>query len=187
MTRLLDVFLSFFALLILSPVIILLVLIGFFDTGKPLFWQIRVGKDKNAFWLIKLRTMKLNTDNVASHLMDSNSITPFGHFLRRSKLDELPQLVNVLLGDMSLVGPRPNLFNQDELINERDIRGVYSVRPGITGLAQIQNIDMSTPKKLATLDAQMIAQFSVWMYLKLIWYTAKGKGRGDAVLPKRWN
>jgi lipopolysaccharide/colanic/teichoic acid biosynthesis glycosyltransferase len=109
------------------------------------------------------------------------SITPFGSFLRKSKLDELPQLFNVLMGDMSFVGPRPNLFNQTELIEERAMRGVYSVRPGITGLAQVHEIDMSTPRRLAETDAKMIDHLNVWYYFKYIFLTVFGKGFGDRV------
>jgi len=114
--------------------------------------------------------------SVASHLADTSAITKFGHFLRKTKLDELPQLFNVFMGQMSLVGPRPNLFNQNELITERETRGVYAVRPGITGLAQIQNIDMSTPELLAKTDAEMIAQLNIWMYFRLIFLTVFGIG-----------
>jgi lipopolysaccharide/colanic/teichoic acid biosynthesis glycosyltransferase len=100
-------------------------------------------------------------------------------------LDELPQLWNVLVGDMSLVGPRPNLFNQTELIEERQKRGVYGIRPGITGLAQINKIDMSTPQLLAETDARMIAQLNVWNYFKYIFLTVFGKGFGDRVVQKK--
>jgi O-antigen biosynthesis protein WbqP len=104
-----------------------------------------------------------------------------GFILRKSKLDELPQLFNVLLGDMSFFWPRPNLFNQEELINERDSRGVYSVRPGITGLAQINKIDMSTPKLLAETDTKMIRKLTVNNYFFYIFKTLQGKGFGDRV------
>lgn len=119
MIRFFDVVFSFFRLLILSPFIIVLWLIGFFDTGSPIFAQERVGKHKKAFQLYKFRSMHVNTKSVATHLANNSSVTKYGAFLRKSKLDELPQLFNVLVGDMSLVGPRPNLFNQEELIHER--------------------------------------------------------------------
>lgn len=104
-------------------------------------------------------------------------------FLRKTKIDELPQLINVLKGEMSLVGPRPNLFNQDELIAERDALGIYNVLPGVTGLAQVQNIDMSTPKLLAQTDKQMIDTLTLSRYFKYILMTATGSGSGDAVKP----
>lgn len=181
MTRLFDIVFSFVGLLVLSPIIIVLVIIGFFDTGSPIFRQERVGKGKTPFYLVKFRSMHVNTQSVATHLAKATSITPFGSFLRRSKLDELPQLWNVLVGDMSLVGPRPNLFNQKELIKERDSRGVYSVRPGITGLAQINKIDMSTPQLLAETDARMIDGFDTVSYFKFIFHTVFGKGFGDRI------
>ena len=128
--------------------------------------------------------MRVDTASVASHLADSAAITAFGKFLRRTKLDELPQLWNVLKGDMSLVGPRPCLFNQTELIAERDKRGVFSVRPGITGLAQVSQIDMSTPVLLAETDSKMIATLSLRTYFNYIVATVLGKGGGDRVVAK---
>jgi lipopolysaccharide/colanic/teichoic acid biosynthesis glycosyltransferase len=125
--------------------------------------------------------MDLTTKSVATHLADRNSITKFGSFLRRSKLDELPQLINVLLGDMSLVGPRPNLYNQTELIKERDTRKVYDVLPGITGLSQINEIDMSMPRLLAISDAEMIKTLSLKRYFYYILMTLGGKGKGDRI------
>ena len=125
--------------------------------------------------------MHVNAPSVATHLASSSSITRFGSFLRKSKLDELPQLWNVLVGDMSLVGPRPNLFNQEELIEERSSRGVYSIRPGITGLAQINKIDMSTPQLLAETDARMIQNLNILSYFKYIIFTIFGKGFGDRI------
>jgi lipopolysaccharide/colanic/teichoic acid biosynthesis glycosyltransferase len=180
-TRIFDILFSFFGLVLLSPILIVLIIIGYFDTGSPIFSQERVGKGKQPFRLKKFRSMHVNAPSVATHLASASSITPFGSFLRKSKLDELPQLWNVFVGDMSLVGPRPNLYNQEKLINERDSRGVYSVRPGITGLAQIQKIDMSTPKLLAETDAKMIDHLNVGYYLKYIFLTVFGKGFGDRV------
>jgi O-antigen biosynthesis protein WbqP len=179
--RFFDILFSFLGLLILCPILSLLFIIGYFDTGSPIFRQVRVGKGKQSFRLMKFRSMHVNAPSVATHLASAKSITPFGSFLRRSKLDELPQLWNVFVGDMSLVGPRPNLFNQLELIEEREMRGVYSIRPGITGLAQINKIDMSTPKLLAETDAKMIDHLNVWYYFKYIFLTVFGKGFGDRV------
>ena len=181
MTRFFDILFSFIGLLVLSPILLVLCIIGFFDTGSPIICQERVGKNKQPFNLYKFRSMHINTKSVATHLANASSITPFGRFLRKSKLDELPQLFNVLRGNMSLVGPRPNLFNQEELIAERYARGVYNVRPGITGLAQIQKIDMSTPKLLAETDAKMINHLNVWYYFKYIFLTLFGKGFGDRI------
>lgn len=181
MIRVFDIIFSFVGLVLLSPLLLILILAGFFDTGSPIFRQKRVGKYKNPFNLIKFRSMHVNAPSVATHLASASSITPFGSFLRKSKLDELPQLWNVLVGDMSLVGPRPNLFNQEELIEERYSRGVYSIRPGITGLAQINKIDMSTPKILAEADAKMIEELNSLVYFKYIFLTVFGKGFGDRI------
>lgn len=181
MIRFLDVVFSFFGLLFLLPVMLVLYVIGLFDTGSPLFLQKRVGRYQRAFTLVKFRTMKMDTASVASHLASSSSITRFGAFLRRTKLDELPQLWNVLKGEMSLVGPRPGLFNQTELTSVREARGVFAVRPGITGLAQVSEIDMSTPVLLAETDAKMIGSLTVVDYFRYIFMTVLGKGKGDRV------
>lgn len=181
MIRFFDIVFAFFGLFVLSPLLIILTFIGYFDTGSPFFVQVRVGKNKKPFKLVKFRSMLINTKSVATHLANSNSITKYGRFLRRTKLDELPQLLNVLLGDMSFVGPRPNLFNQDELILERDKMLVYSLKPGITGLAQIHNIDMSTPSLLAKTDAEMIRFLGIKSYFSYIFATLRGKGSGDKI------
>ena len=132
MIRLLDLIFSVIGIILLSPVFFLVLVLGYFDTGAPLFIQTRVGKNKKPFRLVKFRTMNVDTKSVASHMADRNSITKFGGFLRKTKLDELPQLVNVVKGEMSIVGPRPNLFNQVELIAIREQHKVYDVVPGIT-------------------------------------------------------
>jgi len=180
-TRIFDILFSFFGLVLVSPILIVLMVIGFFDTGSPIFQQERVGKGKQPFRLMKFRSMHVYAPSVATHLANASSITSFGSFLRKSKLDELPQLWNVFMGDMSLVGPRPNLFNQEELIHERDSRGVYTVRPGITGLAQINKIDMSTPQLLAETDFKMIKELNTLGYFKYIFFTVFGKGFGDRI------
>ncbi|OXX50848.1 lipid carrier--UDP-N-acetylgalactosaminyltransferase [Vibrio sp. V12_P9A6T4] len=181
MIRIIDFLAAFFGLLLLWPVLLVVVVLGLFDTGSPIFVQERVGRNKKPFKLIKFRTMSVETKSVASHLANNASITKLGSFLRKTKIDELPQLINVVKGEMSLVGPRPNLFNQEELIKERDAQGVYDVLPGITGLAQVQNIDMSTPELLAKTDKQMIDSLTLKDYFKYILMTATGSGSGDAV------
>jgi lipopolysaccharide/colanic/teichoic acid biosynthesis glycosyltransferase len=118
---------------------------------------------------------------VATHLADAAAITRWGSFLRQSKLDELPQLWNVLKGEMSLVGPRPCLLSQCELIAERDSQGIFSARPGITGLAQINGIDMSNPKLLAEVDACMLQNLNMRTYFAYIIKTIVGAGRGDCI------
>lgn len=185
MIRLFDVVFSLLGLVLGLPVLLLLFVIGLFDTGSPIFRQERVGRNKKPFVLVKFRTMSVDTASVASHLASTSSITRFGHFLRRTKLDELPQLWNVLKGEMSLVGPRPCLFNQEELIREREQRGVLDVRPGITGLAQVNDIDMSTPELLAETDAKMLEGLTVRAYFRYILMTIAGKGAGDRVPGKR--
>ncbi|EJO3996111.1 sugar transferase [Vibrio vulnificus] len=181
MIRLLDFFAAFFGLLFLWPILFVVTFIGLFDTGSPIFVQERVGRNRKPFKLVKFRTMSVDTQSVASHLASTSSITKLGAFLRKTKIDELPQLINVLKGEMSLVGPRPNLFNQEELIKERDALGVYNVLPGITGLAQVQNIDMSTPQLLAKTDREMIDTLTIKNYFKYIIMTVTGSGSGDAV------
>ncbi len=126
MTRVFDVLLSFLGLVMGMPIFFVLWILGWLDTGSPLFWQERVGSHQKPFTLVKFRTMRPDTASVATHLADAAAVTNLGRFLRRSKLDELPQLWNVLKGEMSLVGPRPCLFIQTELIEERELRGVLA-------------------------------------------------------------
>ncbi len=181
MIRILDFSFSFFGIVCLLPVGLVIYIIGLFDTGSPIFKQQRVGKYKKPFTLYKFRTMHVKAKSVATHLADRSEITKLGSFLRKTKLDELPQLINVLLGDMSLVGPRPNLFSQTELIKERESRGVYEYLPGITGLSQINEIDMSTPVELAIKDAEMLNNLTIKDYFRYIFATFGGKGQGDRV------
>lgn len=185
MLRFLDMVLAGVGLLLTLPLMAVLFLVGLFDTGSPLFRQRRVGRYQMPFILVKFRTMRPDTKSVATHLADASAVTPLGHFLRRTKLDELPQLWNVLKGEMSLVGPRPCLFNQEELIDERAKHGVFDARPGITGLAQIQGIDMSTSCLLAETDAKMLASLNVATYFRYILATVTGSGRGDRIQHRR--
>ncbi|MDM9654042.1 sugar transferase [Pseudomonas wenzhouensis] len=183
MFRFFDFTFALLGLIFAFPVLLVIYVLGLSDTGSPLFRQERVGRHQKPFVLVKFRTMKIDTASVASHLASSASITRMGAFLRKTKLDELPQLWNVLKGEMSLVGPRPGLFNQQELTTERAQRGVFDVRPGITGLAQVSDIDMSTPKLLAETDQRMIRELTLAHYFKYILMTVLGKGAGDRVRP----
>ncbi len=181
MIRLLDVVLALLGILISLPIFVAIVIAGLVASGSPFFLQTRVGQRQRPFTLIKFRTMAPDTRSLGTHLVDPSAITSLGRLLRKTKLDELPQLFNVLLGQMSLVGPRPCLPNQTELIAERAARGVFEARPGITGLAQIREVDMSTPRKLARYDRVMIDRLGLGLYLQVLFATAAGKGRGDRV------
>lgn len=178
MLRVFDLFFSALGLVLASPLLVFLTIAGAFDTGSPLFRQTRVGRNRKPFTLVKFRTMRPDTAQVATHLADASSITPWGRLLRRTKLDELPQLWNVLKGEMSLVGPRPCLFSQAQLIEARGRLGVFGARPGITGLAQIRGIDMSTPDLLAVTDAAMLASLGPWNYWRYVFSTLLGQGAG---------
>jgi len=182
MIRIFDFIFSLLGIVLLSPIGLVLFIIGLFDTGSPIFKQQRVGRNQKPFNLYKFRTMDVNTKSVATHLTSQSSVTKFGSFLRKTKLDELPQLINVLMGTMSLVGPRPCLFNQEELIKEREERGVFRYLPGITGLAQVSRIDMSTPVKLAKVDAEMLEKMSLKYYFKFMFSTLFGGGQGDNIV-----
>ena len=168
MIRFFDLIFSFIGLLLLFPILATLWILGYLKNKSPLFKQLRVGYLNKPFLLVKFRSMPINTKSVATHLVDTSAITPFGRFLRRTKLDEIPQLWNVLVGDMSLVGPRPCLFNQKKLISERKKRGVHKLKPGITGLAQILGITMKDPKILANTDKKMLSHFSIYYYFYYI-------------------
>ena len=182
MLRLFDLTLAVAGLIVTSPLLVILMIVGLFDTGSPMFRQTRVGRNKKPFTLLKFRTMRPETAHVATHLADASAVTALGKFLRRTKLDELPQLWNVLKGEMSLVGPRPCLFNQQELIEARERLGVFCARPGITGLAQVNDIDMSTPELLAETDARMLSSLGAKDYFRHILMTVTGKGSGDRIV-----
>ncbi len=172
MLRFLDILIAAFGLLFLFPLLIFLFVIGLFQLHSPIFSQIRIGKLKAPFVIYKFRTMKLGAPNVPTHDAEIQFVTKYGNFLRKTKLDELPQLWNVLIGDMSLVGPRPCLPSQIELIAFREKLGVYSFRPGITGLAQIHGVDMSNPGLLARFDSRIINNLTIKKYLIYIFITA---------------
>ena len=179
MLRLLDLIIAMLGLIIGSPVFLILLAIGSINNGSPLFFQNRVGKGQKIFTIVKFRSMRKEAPNIATHLADTQYVTRFGKFLRNTKLDEFPQLWNVIKGDMSIVGPRPCLPSQDELIVERERCKIFEVRPGITGLAQISRVDMSNPILLSQLDAMMIKRMNLSTYFSYILLTILGKGSGD--------
>jgi O-antigen biosynthesis protein WbqP len=164
--------------LLLYPILALLILAE--SRGPALFSQQRIGFQQRPFRLYKFRTMMLGTGDLPSHVAGEYNITSVGLWLRKTKLDELPQLINVLKGEMSFVGPRPCLPSQTELIQAREDRGVFDVRPGITGAAQIQGLNMSEPVLLAQKDHEYCKNMSVWVDFSILWATAIGKGKGDA-------
>lgn len=148
--------------------------------ASPIFFQTRLGVRERPFRLLKLRTMNAATPSVASHQVDANNILVTGRLLRRLKIDELPQIWNVLNGTMSFVGPRPGLPNQLDLIEARRRHGVFSLVPGITGIAQVRGIDMSTPELLAEVDGGYRGRWSLARDFRILWATATGSGSGDA-------
>jgi O-antigen biosynthesis protein WbqP len=170
--RTLDVTAALAGLIILTPVLIVVaILVGVTSKGPVLFRQVRVGKDERVFICNKFRTMHQGTAQLGTHEIGASALTSVGKFLRALNLDELPQLWNVLVGEMSFVGPRPCLPNQVKLIAERRARGVFSVCPGITGLAQVKRVDMSKPELLAEIDQTYIQTRSMSMDLSLIFRT----------------
>ena len=174
MKRVFDLF--FGVILLLSLVIILLfiaIVIRLTSKGPALYWSKRIGKNNTIFKMPKFRSMLTGTPAVATHLLDNPNayLSPVGGFLRRTSLDELPQLFSVLKGDMSFVGPRPALFNQDDLIALRTEKGVDKLLPGITGWAQVNGRDeLSIPDK-AVLDVEYLNCQSLWFDIKILWIT----------------
>lgn len=159
--------------ILLIPIIITVFLVKLTSNGPALYWSERVGKNNTIFKMPKFRSMKVDTPTVATHLLkDPKSVlTPIGNFLRKSSLDELPQLWSIIKGDMSFVGPRPALFNQDDLIALRAERGVHHLTPGLTGWAQINGRDeLPIPQKVA-LDEWYLHNQSFWLDIKIIWLT----------------
>ena len=180
--RFLDFVLAGLGLLVVLPLLTLLCVLSWLDIGSPLFRQTRIGYLRRPFVILKISTMKLGTASVPTHLSRLEDITKFGFWLRKNKLDELPQLWNVLMGDMSLVGPRPGLVNHVELTSFRDGLGVFDVRPGITGLAQLKGIDMSNPELLAQTDMQMLKNMNLKNYFKYIYLTVIGEKNRNRIL-----
>lgn len=172
--RLFDVLVAIPMIVLAVPLVIAAgIAVKATSSGPAIFVQERMGRGKNVFLCYKLRTMATGTASVPTHEANNTAITPVGRVLRRTKIDELPQLWNVLRGDMSLVGPRPCLPNQLELIEERQVRGVFAGRPGITGLGQVSGVDMSTPAKLAQIDADYLANASFPGDLAILFKTVR--------------
>uniref|UniRef100_B0T3J5 Sugar transferase n=1 Tax=Caulobacter sp. (strain K31) TaxID=366602 RepID=B0T3J5_CAUSK len=171
MKRLFDLAASGGALLLLAlPLLVLAAVVRLTSPGPALYWSRRVGRRNRLFAMPKFRTMRIDTPEVATHLLDDPDrwLTPPGRLLRRTSLDELPQLWSVLVGDMSLVGPRPALFNQDDLVALRIAAGVEALRPGVTGWAQINGRDeIAIPEKVA-LDAEYLRRRSFWFDLLIL-------------------
>jgi O-antigen biosynthesis protein WbqP len=169
--RLFDAAASGVALLLLAiPLLVVAAVVRLTSAGPALHWSKRVGRDNVLFAMPKFRTMRIDTPQVATHLLEDADrwLTPPGAFLRRTSLDELPQLWSVLVGDMSLVGPRPALFNQDDLVALRTAAGVEALRPGVTGWAQINGRDeVSIPEKVA-LDAEYLRRQGFWFDLTIL-------------------
>lgn len=182
MKRLADLTLAILGAPFAVPIVLLCaVAIRLSSPGPAIFRQVRVGRNETPFICYKLRTMYADTADAPSHETAASAVTPIGAWLRRLKLDELPQLWNIILGHMSFVGPRPCLPTQTELIAARRARNLHTLRPGITGVAQVAGIDMSDPERLAEADAAYLGDMSLWTDLKLIAATALGAGRGDRV------
>ncbi len=174
MKRIFDLFFGVILLvLLIIPMLLIAISIQLTSKGPSLYWSDRIGKNNTIFKMPKFRSMLIDTPAVATHLLDNPGayLSPIGDFLRRSSLDELPQLFSVLKGDMSFVGPRPALYNQDDLIALRTEKGVVELLPGITGWAQVNGRDeLSIPDKVA-LDVEYLNYQSFWFDMKILWMT----------------
>lgn len=184
MKRAFDVLLGLFALAAtLIPLVLVALAVRLTSPGPVLYWSDRVGRDNRIFRMPKFRSMRIDTPAVATHLLESPAswLTPIGSFLRKSSLDELPQLWSILRGHMSFVGPRPALFNQDDLIGLRTEAGVHTLVPGLTGWAQINGRDeLPIPEKVK-LDAEYLQRQSLWFDLRILWMTFLKVIRRDGV------
>jgi lipopolysaccharide/colanic/teichoic acid biosynthesis glycosyltransferase len=177
MPRLLELIVALIGGAIFAPFILLLALaVRLTSKGPALFLQTRLGKEQKPFKIVKIRTMVAGTREAGTHLVNGDAITPLGRLLRKFRLDELPQFINVIKGDMSFVGPRPCLPSQQELILAREQAHVFDIRPGITGLAQVKGIDMSNPRHLASIDGEYVKSRTLLLDLKIIMKTLCGGG-----------
>ena len=175
MKRIFDLALALVAALLLAlPVFMVMLAVRLTSPGPALYWSDRVGRHNRLFKMPKFRSMRIDTPAVATHLLSNPEqwLTPIGSFLRRSSLDELPQLWSILKGDMSFVGPRPALFNQDDLIKLRTEKGVHEVLPGLTGWAQINGRDEIPIPQKVQLDVEYVHRQSFFFDIKILWMTA---------------
>ena len=184
MKRIVDLVVGLSALVMLVvPIVMVAILVKLTSKGSVLYWSDRVGRKNNIFRMPKFRTMRLDTPEMATHLMNTPDtyLSPIGRFLRRYSPDELPQLWSILKGDMSFVGPRPALYNQDDLIALRTERGVDKLIPGLTGWAQVNGRDdLPIPEKVA-LDVEYMERPSFWFDMKILWMTVLKVVRRDGV------
>ena len=174
MKRIFDFLLAItITILLVVPIILTVIAVRITSKGSILYWSDRIGRNNEIFKMPKFRSMLTDTPVVATHLLDNpNSyLSPIGRFLRRSSLDELPQLFSVLKGDMSFVGPRPALFNQDDLITLRTEKGVHKLLPGITGWAQVNGRDELSIADKVALDVEYLSRKSFWFDMKILWMT----------------
>lgn len=182
--RCFDVILAMVTLVVLAiPLLVVAILVRLTSAGPVLYWSDRVGKNNSIFRMPKFRSMRVGTPTVATHLLNDPKkyLTPIGSFLRTSSLDELPQLWSIFKGDMSFVGPRPALFNQEDLIALRTEQGVHVLVPGVTGWAQINGRDeLPIPEKVK-LDTEYLLRRSFWFDLRILWLTLVRVSRRDGV------
>lgn len=174
MKRLFDLFLGLtVAALLLAPLVMVAVLVRLTSPGPALYWSNRVGRNNKIFKMPKFRSMRLGTPAVATHLLDNpkSHLTPIGSFLRKSSLDELPQLFSIIVGDMSFVGPRPALYNQHDLIELRIQKNVHTLLPGLTGWAQVNGRDELPIQQKVDLDAEYLLHKSFWFDINILWLT----------------
>jgi O-antigen biosynthesis protein WbqP len=183
MKRLFDLWLVLFAgVALLIPMLLVALVVWLTSAGPVLYWSQRIGRNNTVFNMPKFRSMRIDTPVVATHLLTESDryLTPVGAFLRKSSMDELPQLWSILVGDMSFVGPRPALFNQDDLIALRTRYGVHVLTPGLTGWAQINGRDTLPIPVKVQFDAEYLAKQSFWLDVRILWRTfRKVFGRDD--------
>ena len=183
--RFFDIFFSLLAIIVFSPLyIVLAILVKTTSKGPVFFKQKRVGKNKTYFMILKFRTMRSDTDpNTPTHMLENPEahITKVGRFLRKTSLDEIPQAFNILIGQMSIIGPRPALWNQDDLVAERDKYGANALRPGLSGWAQCNGRDELSIEEKAKLDGEYVKRFNIWFDIKILFLSVfKGfSGKGE--------